>query len=350
MVAMGSTRMKIHERIDVEALVKSIGSLQDLQFRQRGLEPAMQQVVDAAKALFRADGAGLMLIGRGEVLRWVTATDPRPGVGGGPGAARRGPLRGGVRAGHPPTDPGHRHRGALARADQGAAPRRVHAVLSMPVQVAQGTVGSLNFYLAEPHEWDHSERNAAEVYGRLAGALLGSALTAELQGRLIEQLQWALDHRILIEQAKAILMGREGISADVAYRRMRSAAPIVAAAGGRDAQIVVEGEPYQEASGRRPPGKLGRRPDRRRPSVRCGSAPGGPWRGRVLATTRRPPARSRPPRRPRTVATAPCRGPRRLPAWPQLGASGRSPAPAAFGPVVRRSRPGTGPRGCGPRL
>jgi hypothetical protein len=77
----------------------------------------------------------------------------------------------------------------------------VHAVLSVPVQVAQGTVGSLNFYLAEPHAWDHSERNAAEVYGRLAGALLGSALTAELQGRLIEQLQWALDHRILIEQA-----------------------------------------------------------------------------------------------------------------------------------------------------
>src|SRR5215216_3412456 len=67
---MGSTRMNIEERIDVEALLKSIGSLQDLQFRQQGLEPAMQQVVDAAKALFKADGAGLMLIGQGEVLRW----------------------------------------------------------------------------------------------------------------------------------------------------------------------------------------------------------------------------------------------------------------------------------------
>ena len=77
---MGSTRMEIEERIDVEALLKSIGSLQDLQFRQRGLEPAMQQVVDAAKTLFKADGAGLMLIGQGEVLRWVTATDPRAQV------------------------------------------------------------------------------------------------------------------------------------------------------------------------------------------------------------------------------------------------------------------------------
>jgi GAF domain-containing protein len=120
----------------------------------------------------------------------------------------------------------------------------VRAVLSVPVQVAQGTVGSLNFYLAEPHEWDHSERNAAEVYGRLAGALLGSALTAELQGRLIEQLQWALDHRILIEQAKGILMEREGIPADVAYQRMRSAARSSRRPVAEVAQIVVDGGPW----------------------------------------------------------------------------------------------------------
>jgi hypothetical protein len=31
----------IEERIDVEALLKSIGSPQDLRFRQRGLEPAI---------------------------------------------------------------------------------------------------------------------------------------------------------------------------------------------------------------------------------------------------------------------------------------------------------------------
>jgi hypothetical protein len=117
-------------------------------------------------------------------------------------------------------------------------------VLSVPVQVAQGTVGSLNFYLAEPHEWDHSERNAAEVYGRLAGALLGSALTAELQGRLIEQLQWALDHRVLVEQAKGVLMGREGIPADVAYQRMRSAARSSRRPVAEVAQIVVDGGPW----------------------------------------------------------------------------------------------------------
>jgi GAF domain-containing protein len=242
---MGSTRMEIEERIDVEALLKSIGSLQDLQFRQRGLEPAMQQVVDAAKTLFKADGAGLMLIGKGEVLRWVTATDPRAQV---IEAAQE-------RLGQGPCVEAF-ERGSLQLIADTAAEERwpdltrvlrhdgVHAVLSVPVQVAQGTVGSLNFHLAEPHEWDHSERNAAEVYGRLAGALLGSALTAELQGRLIEQLQWALDHRILIEQAKGVLMGSEGISADVAYQRMRSAARSSRRPVAEVAQIVVDRGPW----------------------------------------------------------------------------------------------------------
>ena len=242
---MGSTRLEIEERIDVEALLKSIGSLQDLQFRQRGLEPAMQQVVDAAKTLFKADGAGLMLSGEGEVLRWVTATDPRAQVL--EAAQERlgeGPCMEAFERGSPQLIPDTAAEERWPELTRVLRHDGVHALLSVPVQVAQGTVGSLNFYLAEPHEWDHSERNAAEVYGRLAGALLGSALTAELQGRLIEQLQWALDHRILIEQAKGVLMGREGISADVAYQRMRSAARSSRRPVAEVAQIVVEGGPW----------------------------------------------------------------------------------------------------------
>jgi GAF domain-containing protein len=245
MAGMGSTRVHFEERIDVEALLKSVGSLQDLQFRRTGLEPAMQQVVDAAKALFRADGAGLMLLSEGEVLRWVTATDPRAQT---LEAAQE-------RLGEGPCVDAFDH-GTLQLIPDSAAERRwpeltkvlrkdgVHAVLSVPVEVAQGRVGSLNVYLAEPHEWDHSERNAAQIYGRLAGSLLGSALAAELQERLIEQLQWALEHRVLVEQAKGVLMGREGIPADVAYQRIRSVARSSRRPVAEVAQAVVAGRPW----------------------------------------------------------------------------------------------------------
>jgi GAF domain-containing protein len=245
MTRMGSTRVHFEERIDVQALLKSVGSLQDLQFRRTGLEPAMQQIVDAAKALFRADGAGLMLIAEGEVLRWVTATDPRAQI---LEAAQE-------RLGEGPCVDAFEH-GSVQLVPDSAAEDRwpeltkvlrkdgIHSVLSVPVEVAQGRVGSLNVYLAEPHEWDHSERNAAQIYGRLAGALLGSALTAELQGQLIEQLQWALEHRVLVEQAKGVLMGREGISADVAYQRIRSVARSSRRPVAEVAQVVVAGGPW----------------------------------------------------------------------------------------------------------
>jgi GAF domain-containing protein len=120
----------------------------------------------------------------------------------------------------------------------------IHAVLSVPVDMAQGTVGTLNIYSGAPREWDHSEVNAAEIYGRLVGALLGSALATELQGRLVEQLQWALEHRIIIEQAKGVLMGREGLSADAAYQRIRSVARSSRRPVAEVARTVVAGGPW----------------------------------------------------------------------------------------------------------
>jgi AmiR/NasT family two-component response regulator len=74
--------------------------------------------------------------------------------------------------------------------------------------------------------------------------VLGSALTAQLQGQLIEELKWALDHRILIEQAKGVLMGRDGVSADVAFKRIRSAARSSRRPVAEVAQILVDGGPW----------------------------------------------------------------------------------------------------------
>ena len=44
---------------------------------------------------------------------------------------------------------------------------------------------------------------------------------AALKSELAEQLQWALDHRVMIEQAKGILMAREGLDERAAFERLR---------------------------------------------------------------------------------------------------------------------------------
>jgi hypothetical protein len=52
--------------------------------------------------------------------------------------------------------------------------------------------------------------------------LLGHAVAAYTQGRLARQLQVALEHRVVIEQAKGALMEREGVDAAIAFERLRS--------------------------------------------------------------------------------------------------------------------------------
>jgi hypothetical protein len=64
-------------RIQPAALATSIGSLTTLDVHE-GFPEALQQVVEAAKLLFQADGAGLMLVGKDELLTWASASHPRP--------------------------------------------------------------------------------------------------------------------------------------------------------------------------------------------------------------------------------------------------------------------------------
>jgi hypothetical protein len=62
-------------RIEPAGLAKSIGILITLD-PSEGFPQALQQVVEAAKLLFEADGAGFMLVGKDELLTWASASDP----------------------------------------------------------------------------------------------------------------------------------------------------------------------------------------------------------------------------------------------------------------------------------
>ena len=98
------------------------------------------------------------------------------------------------------------------------------AALSVPVELDGGVIGTLDVYVGQPRDWDPSEVAALQAYAGLVASLLSAAVTAQVKGRLADQLQAALEHRWLIEQAKGVLMGREHVDAQTAFERLRGAA------------------------------------------------------------------------------------------------------------------------------
>jgi GAF domain-containing protein len=210
--------------IDPTDLAKSIGDLGGLD-PERGLARTLQQVTDGAKQLFRADAAGLMLIDAEGQLRWASASDQtaqtveneQERLAQGPCAvAFSQRLPAAIRNIH--TEPDW-DKFAKVLVGEG-----VCAALSVPVELDGGVIGTLDVYVGRPRDWDPSEVAALQAYAGLVASLLSAAVTAQIKGRLADQLEAALEHRWLIEQAKGVLMGREDLDAQAAFERLRGAA------------------------------------------------------------------------------------------------------------------------------
>ena len=97
-------------------------------------------------------------------------------------------------------------------------------VLGIPLVLGDRQVGSLDVYSTEPRVWDDEAIDAAQVLADIgASYLLNASELAEAQ-RTADQLQTALDSRVVIEQAKGVLAERLGVSTDEAFQRIRAAA------------------------------------------------------------------------------------------------------------------------------
>jgi GAF domain-containing protein len=210
--------------IDPTDLAKSIGALGSLD-PQRGLAPTLQQIADSAKQLFSADGAGLMLIDAEGQLRWASASDQTAqAVEGGQERLAQGPCAVAFSQRLPAAIRDIRIESDWAEFTQVLLSEGICAGLSVPVELDGGVIGTLDIYAAQPRDWDPSEVAALQAYAGLVASLLSAAVTAEVKGRLADQLQAALEHRWLIEQAKGVVMGREHLDAQAAFERLRGAA------------------------------------------------------------------------------------------------------------------------------
>jgi GAF domain-containing protein len=210
--------------IDPAMLAKSIGTLADLD-PTRDLTATLHQAVDAAKSLFDADAAGIMLADLDGTLRWATASDQRAQtLEDNQEVFAAGPCMEAFTRGRPAP----MHDATLERRwgeiTLTFVEVQIRSALSVPVELGGGPIGTLDVYAAEPRGWDDSEVNALQTYAGVVASLLGAAAKAQVKGALADQLQTALDSRVVIERGKGALMEREHLDEQEAFTHLRRAA------------------------------------------------------------------------------------------------------------------------------
>jgi GAF domain-containing protein len=208
--------------VSTAGLRRALEQLADLRTAPGSIEEGLERVVAAADALFGVDGTALLLIDRDQVLRILAASDRRARLleeleaehGEGPCAdafADKQPVAADDLAGDDRWP-------AFAPA---AAARGLRAALASPVPYGEQAVGVVAVLDANPHAWSQAEQEAIVAFTELVALLVLNAMEARERGRLAGELQVALDSRVVIEQAKGVLVGRHGLTTREAFERLR---------------------------------------------------------------------------------------------------------------------------------
>jgi GAF domain-containing protein len=210
--------------IDPALLAKSIATLTSLD-PELDLAATLDQAVVAAKQLFAVDAAGIMLADADGGLRWASASDLlAQALEDNQETFVAGPCLQAFATGQPAVihdatlEP---HWGEITLA---FVELQIRSGLSVPVELGGGPIGTLDVYAAAPGGWDQTEISALQTYAGLVATLLGAAAKAQAKGRLAEQLKVALASRMLIEQAKGVLVDRERLDDQQAFIDLRQAA------------------------------------------------------------------------------------------------------------------------------
>lgn len=206
--------------IDEDALRSSLQRLREAAFHA-DVAAVMKRAVGAVDSVFGCSGAGIMFINESGHLSYVAASD----------SAGRQLEEAHAQAGQGPCYDSYVYAREVVSSDvrsDGRWPRlpahlppEVRAVVGIPVMLGGGPVGTLNVYCDEPIDWDDSDIAALRAYADLIADVVGSALSAQDHSKLADQLQYALDYRVIIERAVGYLMGSQGLDTVTAFDTIR---------------------------------------------------------------------------------------------------------------------------------
>ena len=97
----------------------------------------------------------------------------------------------------------------------------IQAVAGIPMLAEGEAIGAVNLYDSQPRNWSAEDVRVAMIFARIATGYLTHASAARQQERTAEQLQQALNTRLIIEQAKGVLAVKQEITVDDAFQTLR---------------------------------------------------------------------------------------------------------------------------------
>jgi GAF domain-containing protein len=97
----------------------------------------------------------------------------------------------------------------------------VQAVAGIPMLAEGDAIGAVNLYDSRPRSWSAEDLRVATIFASIGTGYLTHASVAQQQQRTSEQLQQALNTRLIIEQAKGVIAAKREISVDDAFHRLR---------------------------------------------------------------------------------------------------------------------------------
>jgi GAF domain-containing protein len=206
-----------------DELARSLMDLSGLLAEERSLEQTLVRVAElAVTAIPGAQGAGLTLLEH-DRAQTVIATDAfvrqiddiQYGLAEGPcvSAVSQGQtFRSGNLGGEPRWPRFGPRVGRLG----------VHSALSLPLLLADRTVGALNVYARDRDTFDAQAEQLGEAFAGPAAVSVANALKLAQAERLVAQLTAALHSRAEIDQALGIVMSRTGGTVEDAFARLRA--------------------------------------------------------------------------------------------------------------------------------
>jgi GAF domain-containing protein len=204
---------------------QALNDLGRLRFGEMRVEEAMHQIVHTTHAIFSVDGAGLMLADAEHHLRNAAVSDER--------VRHLEELQ--VQYQEGPCISAFEDKMLVGAQDlktdsrwpsfsRAAIERGLRAVLASPIPYNQDAIGVVAVLSQEEHPWPAEAELALLAFTDLAALLIASMMMGEQQTELAQQLQSALNSRSVIEQAKGVLIGQHGLSAQAAYEQIRAQA------------------------------------------------------------------------------------------------------------------------------